>query len=376
MLIVTTSYPERDEGAAAAGSFVADFALEAARQSIEVAVVAPAAESSEMREGEVWVHRFAVPHLPLSTLQVTRPLHWRHIARTLQAGQATVNRVCAQRGPDHILALWALPSGAWAQRAGARYEIPYSTWALGSDIWTLGRIPGVRQVLSRVLRAAQVRFADGYQLAEDVTRISGRPCAFLPSTRLLPPRERTRPLAERPPYRLGFLGRWHPNKGVDLLLDALTLLEDSDWALIESLQIAGGGPLEAEVLRRAGALQTAGRPVRLSGYLDRMEATAFLQSLDYLIIPSRIESIPVLFSDAMQAGTPVIASPVGDLPELLRQQTCGIALAGVDPPSLLQGIRQALATKPGRYRVGMAQAGARFDLNQAVQSLKEALNWI
>ncbi len=375
LLMVTTSYPDHSEGAAAAGSFVADFAAELVRQDVAVTLIAPANVATFADEQGVQVHRFAVPHLPLSTLNPARPTHWSSIARTLLAGQKAVNEACANQAFDHILALWALPSGEWARRASQRFGIPYSTWALGSDIWSLGRIPLVRQLLAHVLRTARIRFADGYQLGRDVTQISGKACVFLPSTRILPARPRQRPVASEPPYRLGFLGRWHQNKGIDLLLDALALLEAQDWARIESIRIAGGGPLQADVTRLVGALQQAGRPIELSGYLDREAATDFLQSIDYLIIPSRIESIPVVFSDAMQVGTPVIASPVGDLPQLLDEHDCGLTLEAVNAKAFASGIRQALAIGAASFLEGTARASGQFEVSHAVRTLKRHLSF-
>ena len=118
--------------------------------------------------------------------------------------------------------------------------IGYSVWLLGSDVWSLGRLPVVRTMLARVIRQAEHAYADGYKLAQDAYRIAGREVEFLPSTRKIdfvdPPSPRC-----RPPYRLLFLGRWHPNKGIDLLLDALESLGDADWRNIESLEIQGGG---------------------------------------------------------------------------------------------------------------------------------------
>lgn len=371
LLLVTTSYPDQNEGAAAAGSFVADFAAELVRQDVAVTVVAPARAASVVSEQGVDVRRFAVPWLPLSTLSPMRPAHWAPIVRTLMAGQRAVDRACADRCFDHILALWALPSGAWAKRTGQRLGIPYSTWALGSDIWSLGRLPVVRGYLSRVLRSAYRRFADGYALGRDVTRLSGKECLFLPSTRTLSVPARQRPLAEAPPYRFGFLGRWHPNKGIDLLLEALNLLDESDWARIESVRIAGGGPLEGQVSECVGQLRSQGRPVELGGYLNREEATRFLQEIDYLIIPSRIESIPVVFSDAMQVGTPVIATPVGDLPELLSQYECGLQLEAVNAEKIVKGIRRSLNSESADLIKGTASAAADFRLDQAVRRLKK-----
>ena len=58
-------------------------------------------------------------------------------------------------------------------------------------------------------------YSDGIKLAEDTRRIAGREVQFLPSTRRIG-RVRSEPPRAAAPYRLLFLGRWHPNKGIDL----------------------------------------------------------------------------------------------------------------------------------------------------------------
>lgn len=373
LMIVTTSYPQNDaDGAAAAGVFVADFARTLA-QHLPVDVIAPADKSSRSENGALRVHRFAVPRLPLSLLSATRPSDWPTIVRTLNAGAAAVRAACAERCPAHILALWALPSGLWARSAARRYGIPYSTWALGSDIWTLGRVPVVRNVLRNVLRGAAQRFADGLQLAADVERIAGMPCAFLPSSRRLPRRLREQRPANAP-LRLAFLGRWHPNKGVDLLLDALDLLETSDWAHIESVRIAGGGPLEREVRLRAQALRTHGRPVQDGDYLDLDGAADLLHWADWLLLPSRIESIPVVLSDALQAGLPIIATPVGDLPHLYARERIGYLADTVEAADYARTLHAALHDTPQRWRASTDRLATEFDVGSIVIRFLTALD--
>ncbi|MPT43185.1 MAG: glycosyltransferase [Klebsiella sp.] len=51
--------------------------------------------------------------------------------------------------------------------------------------------------------------------------------------------------------------------------------------------------------------------------MSKPEAEAAIVHADCLLIPSRIESIPVVFSDAMKLGRPVVSMPVGDLPQLV-----------------------------------------------------------
>lgn len=369
LLLVSTSFPDAayQAGQEAAGQFVYDFAVELARH-VAVTAVVPASQSRIEQHGNLTIRRFRVPALPLSLLKPTRPADWPKIWQTLRAGETAVARAAAAHPPDHIFALWALPSGYWAQKTG----LPYSVWALGSDIWGLGRVPLVRGVLRRVLQGAVHRFADGYQLAADVEAIGKRPCHFLPSSRRLPvPGDK--PLAAQPPYKLAFLGRWHPNKGVDLLLDALALLSDDDWARIAEVRIFGGGPLADGVAAGVARLKENGRSVTLGGYLNRQEAADLLTWADYLLLPSRIESIPVIFSDALQANTPLIATPIGDLPRLLADRRAGILAGEVSAAAMAAAVRQGLAQAPAHFGEGLAALRVQFDVGETAVRLLEAI---
>ncbi len=371
LLLVTTSYPEQGEGEAAAGTFVRDFARALAAAGVAVEVIAPASKAGVREASGVTENRFAAPRLPLSLLNPAHLQDWPAIFATLSQGQRAVSAACAWRRPDHILALWALPSGAWAMRAGKRFGIAYSTWALGSDIWSLGKIPLLRQYLGRVMRQAQHRFADGFKLSDDVESICHRPCAFLASSRHFGP-PAARAISAAPPYRLAFLGRWHQNKGVDLLLAALEQLNEQDWANIAAVRLHGGGPLATQVQERAHALQLSGRPVEVGGYLDLAGARELFGWSDYVLLPSRIESIPVVFSDAMQARRPLIATPVGDLPQLIQSTGCGLLANGADAASIALAIRQAIRLDASGFAQGIACAAQQFEVSAAAQHFLQA----
>ncbi len=264
--------------------------------------------------------------------------------------------------PDYLFALWALPAGHWAAQAARQKDIPFAIWALGSDIWSLGRVPLLRWKLQRVLRAANHRFADGFKLAEDVERLSGSRCQFLASARVLPqPDDNVK--ARAAPYKLAFLGRWHRNKGVDLLLDALRQLSDHDWSRIASVRICGGGLLHEDVQHAVTELQGQNRPVEVGGYLDKQGAANLIAWADFLLLPSRIESIPVIFSDAVQVRTPIIATPVGDLPVLHDKYNFGILATAANSEAFAQALRHALDSDATKYQAGLELAAADFELS-------------
>jgi len=340
LVVVTSSFPIRNDGSEAAGSFVADF-VEALAKHVRVRVVAPGTTNAfERWSDRIDVRRYLAPSRPLSTLKPWHPADLVSILRVLRSGAAATRDAIADDA-GHVFALWGLPCGEWARRASNDGGIGYSVWLLGSDVWSLGRVPVLRTMLARVIRDAARAYADGYQLADDAKRLSGREPEFLPSTRDIVAADASRPRTA-PPFRLLFLGRWHPNKGVDLLLDALAMLSDADWARIERVDIEGGGPLEASVRARAGELRARGRPVDVGGFLDKTAAAAAISRCDWLLIPSRIESIPVVFSDAMKLGRPVVAAPVGDLPRLLRDRACGVLCERADAASFANGLKTAL----------------------------------
>lgn len=361
LVLVTTSFPSSDDGSEAAGSFVSDLAEELARH-LPVRVVAPGHESLRQTwRGSVEVFRFAAPDRPLSTLKPWRAGDLVAIWRVLRAGQVATDAAVRAGATAHILALWALPSGYWARNAARAAGIAYSTWALGSDIWTLGRLPLVRTILRRVLRDAAHCYSDGLKLAADTRRIAGREVEFLPSTRRIDLRD-VPPPRHAPPYRLLFLGRWHPNKGVDLLLDALALLEDDDWQRIERVEIQGGGPLDASVRQQVASLRAAGHPVVLGGFLPKADAEAAIARADWVLIPSRIESIPVVFSDAMKLGRPVVAMPVGDLPELILEHGVGYSAPSVSAQGFAAAMAQMLRARGVGFERATAAISAHFDL--------------
>jgi len=338
-----------------------------------VRVVAPGKEAAHHAWADgVEVFRFATPEQPLSTLKPWRRRELNTIRHVLAAGEAATRQAVTAGPTQHILALWALPSGHWAKKISREAGIKYSVWTLGSDIWSLGRIPIVRSYLRQVLQGAHKCYSDGIKLAEDTRKIAVRDVEFLPSTRRIDSK-RTAPMKTDPPYRLLFLGRWHPNKGVDILLEALGILTDEDWQRIEAVEICGGGPLETLVSRGVAELQATGRPVELRGYLSKAQAEEAILRADYLLLPSRIESIPLVFSDAIKLKCPVIVTPVGDLTAIVESAKCGILSQGVSSTHLHSAIIYALRESPDKYAAGIETVAADFSLHRTVDRILNEL---
>jgi glycosyltransferase involved in cell wall biosynthesis len=113
--------------------------------------------------------------------------------------------------------------------------------------------------------------------------------------------------------------------------------------------------------------------VHLQGFLDRAAAARLFDWADFILLPSRLESIPIIFSDAMQARRPIIATPVGDLPRLLASYGTGILAQAVTPAAFVEAIREAVHHKSIALHKGAERAAANFDVHQSAHRLAALL---
>jgi glycosyltransferase involved in cell wall biosynthesis len=121
---------------------------------------------------------------------------------------------------------------------------------------------------------------------------------FVPDLRAAAPRDEAGAASRRTPVALA-LGRLHPNKGFDLLLEALALTPGI------GLRIAGDGPLRPALQRLAAHLGIAER-VWFLGW--REDVPALLADADLLVCPSREEPLGNVVIEAWSAGLPVVAT--------------------------------------------------------------------
>jgi glycosyltransferase involved in cell wall biosynthesis len=366
--IITSSYPAAPhDPSGTAGLFVREFALELARRGHTVVVQPTARKKAYLPDPSLTIEPtpWRGGDRELASISLMNPANWPVICHYLLQGTRTTRRINERYRIERTLCMWVVPSGAFAYLAQRTTSLPYDVWALGSDIWKIRRIPFFgKRLLGVVLRNAAGIFADGLQLSRDVEDISGLPCAFLPSGRKLPaPLKRVFPADDGLSHLL-FVGRYHQNKGPDLLIQAVGLLPED---LRERLKVHmfGLGPMEGQLKKMLAELRLEDS-IELNGPIEAQEFSDYLGSVSFLVIPSRIESIPVVFSDALQLGTPVVAMPVGDLGDLIRESGCGVVAEQATPLALASALATALAGGKERFQAGTVKAQARFKVENAV----------
>jgi glycosyltransferase involved in cell wall biosynthesis len=266
--------------------------------------------------------------------------------------------------PYHTLAVWALPSGVWALFLKWVHGTPYSTWSLGSDIWSYRQNFFTRNLLRLILHEADHRYADGYQLKADVAAIAKKPCDFLATSRSLPIEAEVKTDIKKNKKNYLFIGRYHSNKGPDVLLAAVNELKSASKKKAH-FHLFGGGQLTAD-LKNYIHKHGLGDTVTLNGYIDPAGAAAYLKACNALIIPSRIESIPVVLSDALKAGSRIIATDVGDMGYLLRKYRAGVVVPAESPGKLAQAIEDDMSLPLDNFAQGRRELLKLFDVSEAV----------
>lgn len=123
-----------------------------------------------------------------------------------------------------------------------------------------------------------------------------------------------RPFDDLGPYVLS-VGRLVPQKGFDTLLDAFA--DARDRLGNRKLLIAGDGPERGMLEQRAAELGLAGT-VTFLGAVDHSRLPSIFSGADAFVLASRKEAFGLVALEAMASGTPVIASTVGGITEILE----------------------------------------------------------
>lgn len=168
---------------------------------------------------------------------------------------------------------------------------------------------------------------------------------------------------------IGFVGRLAAEKGLPDLAAAWKRVAEAVPGA--HLLIAGTGEREAELRQRL-----AGAPrVHWLGF--RRDIPSIMRVLDLLVLPSHSEAFGLAAAEAMAAGTPVVATRVGGLTELLADDEGGCLVPPHAPEALARAII-GLAADPGlRRRIGQAgQQRVRrcFSHERAVEGYEALLN--
>lgn len=292
----------------------------------------------------------------------TRKKVWaHHTVGELLSFLISARCVAGLSRPNWILAHFTLPGGEVARRWAASFGVPYAVVLHGADVPDSqpGRFgvlyPIVKPLVRRVWRQAQrvIAVSGGLRDLALQTWPEGR-IDVVPNgvdVNLFSP-DPIRTPREPDPLVVCAVARLIEIKGLQHLIDAIALAPEAVRRRIR-LRLCGVGPYENELRRRAQAANLEAQ-VEFAGLLPYEQIPDELRAADVFALPSLQEGLPLSLLEAMASGLPVVASPVGGIPTVIRDGDNGLLVAAGD----VAGLRDALvrlADDPAlRTRLGAA----------------------
>jgi len=271
--------------------------------------------------------------------------------------------------PDLIHGHYAYPIGLAAVHLARRFGIPSVITLHGSDVNeepTRSRMGG-RHFLRAVTSADHV-ICVSRALGERTRQLAGISPEYMPlgiNLRRFPcplSREQARSALELPQGRpvVLYIGFLHSSKGVPVAQEALA---HPSLAGVTGVFV-GDGPSGPALAAQDNCRWQKGVPNHL--------IPQYLAAADVLILPSFAEGLPTVLVEAGACGTPVIASDVGGIPELLRDDR-GLLI----PPGSAEALRAAILESLAAPEAARARAGrlrtlvaGTFDADRNAEALR------
>jgi glycosyltransferase involved in cell wall biosynthesis len=152
-------------------------------------------------------------------------------------------------------------------------------------------------------------------------------------------------------FVVGWVGRLSREKGADVLLDAVPMISGS-----AAVSFLGEGRESGRLRAQVEALGISNR-VRWHGTIP--DANRLYRAFDVFAMSSRTEGTPIALFEAMAAAVPIVATAVGGVPDVVRDQEA-ILVPAESPGELAQAI-VSLRDNPGRRKALTEAAAARLD---------------
>jgi glycosyltransferase involved in cell wall biosynthesis len=290
------------------------------------------------------------------------------------------DQLAAWRWLDRAVAAWR-PTHIWTsltratvigQLVGLKRRVPVVSWQHNALLR-----PANLALLRATRRLSMLWVGDSRSVAALTIERLGVPCdrvATWPIFAADPAAPRARPWQPGMPVAVGSLGRLHRNKGYDVLIAALAMLDADGFVppVPYRIMIAGEGGLRAPLIAAAAAAGVADRIV-FAGYADRPRD--FLAAQHLYVQPSRHEGFCIAAHEAMQAGLAVLGTETGEMPHSIDRGITGDVVPPGDPRALADGFARLIGDPASLAALGDAARARVLDRysNAAFASAGQAI---
>lgn len=363
--IITHNFPISVSDRQNAGIFVLDLA-KALNKNADISVLAPGV-TDEIKKVAGITTQFFKYESKLGSLKMYNPIHiFKFLIFFIKGEKALNNFLTKNPNLDFIISMWAFPSGFFADKVHKSKKIPYAIYCLGSDIYIYAKKPLLKNLITKYLKNSKFLLADSPDLAAEIQKLTGNRALFLPSASDFRPNPKTK--LKSPKIVLSYLGRLEKVKGVDILLNSLKML-GKDLNNFE-VNIIGDGSLKPDIKKSISSLKL--KDIKFWGNInDPAKISSVLNSSDWLVIPSRSDSIPLVFSESMKLGVPVITSDLPDMNFLVKKYNVGLTFKNGSSADLHKIFKKIITTGKdyGVFKRNTQKVAGIFDLKKISDKL-------
>ena len=135
---------------------------------------------------------------------------------------------------------------------------------------------------------------------------------------------------------VGYIGRLSNEKGILNLVKCMSFLDDNI-----KLLIIGDGPRKANIKKILDE-NSLHMKVELISWVPNEKIPFYLNTMKLFVLPSYTEGLPHVVIEAMACGTPVLATPVGAIPDIIKDGDTGFIMKNNSPECISANIIRAL----------------------------------
>ncbi len=260
------------------------------------------------------------------------------------AGMLAIWRHCRRRRYDVIHVHWPLPLALLGWAAQWAHPAPLVSTFYGVELrWVKGSLRLLKRFVAWAARRSDRVVAISTYTAGELRDLADVPIEVIPYTTSLPDPVPASRAAVDGPSAVLFVGRLVERKGVPYLLEAVGLLKDRSVRLV----IVGDGPERLKLEDAARRLGIADRVV-FRGRIPAAELQAAYARARVFVLPSVFdargdtEGLGVVALEAMNHGTPVVASRIGGIPDVVEDGVTGLLVPPGDAAALAAALRRVL----------------------------------
>ena len=141
--------------------------------------------------------------------------------------------------------------------------------------------------------------------------------------------------------KLGVIGALTTNKGVDKFCEAIISIKDYIYKNDIKITIIGDGPLLHSLIKRVDSELLQDR-VTFTGWIQHDSLIDYLNEFKLIVLPSFSEGTSYITLEAMACNTPVLATPVGGIPNIISDEVTGFIMEDNSPICIAKNIKRAL----------------------------------